>query len=328
MTMPPPPPLSLEQVRGLRLIAQLLAPTTALPRSPQLHTAVGVAGHMLASQAQQREQGLAAIDVRSGTPGSAAVALNSGELIRSWSQRGTHQLLAAADVRWMTLLCSPRILAASRKRRPRLGLDDDQVDRARAALLAAAGTPVSRNRAYEIFAEVGVDPGQGRGQHLLRHFGGEGDLVQGPPDSGADTFVLLDTLTTSRELSGDEALAELTRRYLNSRGVATARDLQWWSGLTARQVARGLRLTAAGHIQGTGPGAEVMWMPAWALEVSAREINEALERRIELPAFDEYLLSYADRGHVMDPAHLFSIGPGRNGVFKPFTVVRGEALPR
>lgn len=324
-----PAPLTLGRLRGLRLIAQLLAPATALP-PPAPHTAVAVAGHMLASQAQQRAQALLAIDLRSGAPGTAAAALDSSALIRSWSQRGTHQILAAEDVRWMTLLCSPRVLAASAKRRPQLGLDDAMVDRARTALLAAAHTPLSRNRAYDLFTESGVDPGAGRGQHLLRYFGGEGELVQGPPASGEDTFVLLDAVAVSHRLEGDAALSELSRRYLRSRGAATPGDLQWWSGLTARQVSRALALTAdTGEIhQVTGPGGETMWIPDWARDITATEIDDALDLRLELPAFDEYLLSYADRGHVLDPAHHSSIGPGKNGVFRPFSVIRGEALPR
>ncbi|WP_080793217.1 DNA glycosylase AlkZ-like family protein [Corynebacterium pacaense] len=322
-------PLPLDRLRALRLVGQLLAASAAGPRGSVGAGAVGVASHMLATQAQQRTAAINAIDLRNGSAG-AAEALASSQLIRSWSQRGTHQLLAACDVRWMTLLCSPRVLAASAKRRPALGLDDAAVDRARDALFAACTEPVTRDTAYGLFASVGVDPQGGRGQHLLRHFGGEGEIVQGPPVGGGDTFVLLDAIAPGQhDLHGDAALQEVTGRYLGSRGAAGVKDLQWWTGLTVREVRRGLSIIeSAGEAHRVdGPSGEQLWIPAWAEDVSAAEVEAALGREITLPAFDEYLLSYSDRSHVMDPAHQFSIGPGRNGIFKPFRVVRGEALP-
>lgn len=130
------PALSLERVRALRLISQLLAPSAALNFKSE-RNAVDVAKHMLASQAQQRGSALVALDTRSENA-DAATALRKSLLIRSWTQRGTHQILAAEDVRWMTLLCSPRILAASAKRRSSLSLDSAAVQRARDALTTAA----------------------------------------------------------------------------------------------------------------------------------------------------------------------------------------------
>lgn len=230
----------------------------------------------------------------------------------------------------MTLLCSPRVLLASAKRRAHVGLDDATVARARDALLSNSSTPLTRSGAYELFASVDVDPGGGRGQHLLRHFGGEGDIVQGPPAGNDDTFVLLDAIAPhQRDLRGDAALQEMTQRYLYSRGVASAKDLQWWTGLTARDITRGLLLVEdSEHAHKvSGPAGEPLWIPRWADDVSDAEVAAALEKEILLPAFDEYLLSYSDRRYLMDAAHQFSIGPGKNGVFKPFRVTHGEAQP-
>ena len=327
--------LTLDRLRGLRLIAQLLGTSTAFPRTPAQNSVVGVAKHLVAAQAQNRPAVLKAIDLRTGADaGAAADALNRSLLIRTWSQRGTHHLLAAEDVRWMTLLCSPRVLAASTGRRSALGLDHTAVDRARDILMSHATEPVGRQRAYELFAAVGVDPGANRGQHLLRHFGGEGTLVQGPPQGspqGAeDTFVLLDAVCPlSIDLTGDAALEEMTVRYFRARGPATAKDLQWWSGLKLADIRRGITLAeGAGEIGPVaGPGGEAMWMPTWAVDVTEAEIEATLEQVLDLPAFDEYLLSYTNRSHVMDSEHLISIGPGKNGIFKAFRVIRGEALP-
>lgn len=45
-----------------------------------------------------------------------------------------------------------------------------------------------------------------------------------------------------RELEGDDALRELTRRYITSHGPATVQDLAWWSGLTVTSAKRGAAL--------------------------------------------------------------------------------------
>lgn len=121
----------------------------------------------------------------------------------------------------------------------------------------------------------------------------------------------------------------MTRRYFHSRGAATVKDLVWWTGLTVRDVKKGIAAVSSdGLIHSVeGPNGEEMWIPTWADDVTDAEVSDALALELTLPAFDEYLLSYTDRSHVMDPEHLFSIGPGKNGVFKPFKVVQGEALP-
>ncbi|NLZ57125.1 MAG: winged helix DNA-binding domain-containing protein, partial [Corynebacterium sp.] len=116
-----------------------------------------------------------------------------------------------------------------------------------------------------------------------------------------------------------------------SRGAATAKDLQWWTGLTLTQVKRGIAVAEASkEIQpAEGPHTEAMWIPTYAADVTENEITAALEKSLLLPAFDEYLLSYTGRHHVMDIAqHHTTIGPGKNGLFKPFRLVNGEALPR
>lgn len=325
------PKLSLERVRGLRLVAQLLADSAALPRTTAQGSAPGVAKHMLASQAQNRKAALEALDIRAGLPGQAREALDKSLLIRTWSQRGTHQILAAEDVRWMSRLCSSRVVASSERRQGNLGLTPESSARAREVLKQHAATaPVTRARAYELFASVGVDPGEGRGQHLLRRFGGEGDIVQGPPAGNQDTFVLLDMVCPlSLALEGDEALAEMTRRYFRSRGAATAKDLQWWTGLTLSEVKRGIALAEAAHeiTPAQGPRQEQMWIPSYAGDITDAEITAALSRPLALPSFDEYLLAYTDRSHVMDVAHSTTIGPGKNGLFRAFQVIAGEALP-
>ncbi len=52
-------------------------------------------------------------------------------------------------------------------------------------------------------------------------------------------------MPTSRDLAGDEALAELTRRYFAAHAPATVHDFAWWSGLSISKCRRGVQLLGA-----------------------------------------------------------------------------------
>ncbi|WP_291479902.1 winged helix DNA-binding domain-containing protein [Corynebacterium sp.] len=333
-------PLTADRLRGLRLTAQLLAPSTA---RPPFTGAAGdlvraTASHMLAVQAQNLPAAVTALSLRSGLPALTEDALGGAGIVRSWSQRGTHHLLAAEDVRWVTRLCTPRVQAASAKRRGSLGLSDADVDRCRTALLEALSTdpaPLPRTAAYRIFAEAGVDPDGGRGQHMLRHFGGEGEIIQGPRTTGngpsEDTFVLHDAVVPRpRKLTGEDALRELALRYYRSHGPASVKDLAWWSGLTVRDVraATALALDTGSVVAAETPDGRTLHLADWQRDVTADEIHEALRRRYTLPSFDEYLLGYTDRSDVMTDTVAAEVGPTKNGLFHAFHVADGTVTGR
>ncbi|NLF90401.1 MAG: winged helix DNA-binding domain-containing protein, partial [Corynebacterium marinum] len=235
------PMTSLPELRARRLIAQGLA-------SP-LRSAVDAARWMLALQGQTYAAGIRALALRGpGDDAAVLAAVDAHEIVRAWPQRGTLHFLATEDVRWLMRLCNPRVARAQAQRRPGLGLTEEHVAVAREAFHAELlgrelGEPLPRPQAYEVFAAAGVDPGGGRGPHLLRAFGGEGEVVQGPKAGAVETFVHVAQLpVTQRELEGDEALAELGTRYLHSHGPASVKDLVWWAGLTVAQARKAVAL--------------------------------------------------------------------------------------
>ncbi|AKK04248.1 winged helix DNA-binding domain-containing protein [Corynebacterium epidermidicanis] len=311
----------LRELRARRLIAQALVPDRALADGQ------AVAQHMLAVQGQLYNSGLQALACRSlSSQAETEELVRAGQIVRTWSQRGTHHFLAAEDARWMMQLCSPRIEAAAAKRRPGLGLTEQMFDAARSALFEALREgPVARTEAYALFDAAGVDPTQQRGPHILRSLGSLGDIVQGPRRGSEDVFMLTENLpVVARELAGEEALAELGTRYFHSHGPATVKDLAWWSGLTirdAKTVAKLARNTVAVELAGVE-----YRMGEWQLSVEWEALEAALALRLELPAFDEYLLGYGDRSAVC-PADLVPIvGPTKNGMCRPFVVEQGVVV--
>ncbi|MGD7002608.1 DNA glycosylase AlkZ-like family protein [Corynebacterium halotolerans] len=316
------------ELRARRLIAQGLAPTGA---RAQLRTPLDVARHLLALQGQNYQAGIAALAVRAGVDVAAVLAaVDTRELIRTWPQRGTLHFMAAEDARWMMRLCNPRVARAQEQRRPQLGIGPDAFAAAREAfhgkLLEPADEPLTRRGAYAVFAAAGVDPADGRGSHLLRAFGGEGDVVQGPKLGTEETFLHVNHLPVlQRELSGDEALAELGSRYFHAHGPARVKDLAWWSGLSQTEAKRARQLSRdVTEIELAG---ETFVMGAWQEQVTGEELQAALERDYILPAFDEYLLGYGTRAEIVAP----EIAPevlSKNGLSWPFHVSSGAITGR
>jgi hypothetical protein len=115
------------------------------------------------------------------------------------------------------------------------------------------------------------------------------------------------------------ALAELARRYFESRGPATVQDFAWWSGLTSADAASGVGL-AKEHLSREAVGGRDYWF------CPSTPFAEADLRAAHLlPAYDEYTVAYRDRSAVLDPAHARRPDAG-NGIFSPTLVVGGQVV--
>ena len=311
--------LSREELLARRLIAQGLAPSEA---RPSMATAVDVAKQLLALQGQTYDAGVRALALRAGcTDDDVLHDIARYRVVRCWPQRGTLHFMPAADVRWMSRLLYPRVAASQKSRRPQLGLTEEMVAASSEALHAAAMKPLTRAAVYELFAELGVDPTEGRGAHLLRAFGGAGDLVQGPKEGNQETFLHVDALPVVQH-SPDEPLRELAQRYLTGHGPVSVADLQAWSKLSKSQATKAL--AAADGVKARHAGHD-MWLARWQGDVTETEIRAALALRIELPAFDEYLLGYSHKDWIVpDEIRAHVLTP--NGLSWPWVMEGGRGV--
>jgi hypothetical protein len=108
----------------------------------------------------------------------------------------------------------------------------------------------------------------------------------------------------------EEALAELTRRYLRSHAPATVRDYVWWSGLRTSDAKRGLEIVRA-------RSAEVDGLKYWSLGRTPRAGSRSKTGVHLLPVYDEYLVAYRDLQAVPRPAYLL-------GSFQHALVIEGQ----
>lgn len=294
-------------------------------------TIADAASHMLATQGQEFWGGRWALAARTkGDPSvrDVDVAFDRGEIVRSWTMRGTIHVIPARDLAWVLSVTGERQHRAAAATHRREGLDADQFARAEALALGAlaGGGRLTRKELFEAWERGGVSTAGQRGYHVLVDLSVRGLLCQGPvvPRDGGPTreqyIVRTDEWIQDAATTADP-LAEMFVRYIASHGPAGTRDFAWWSGMplgNARSAA-----DAASHrltvFADDGEPQYVTASPPPRRTATAHEV-------IALPPFEEYYLSYVDRTVPCAPAFLTRIGPSVNGIVRPILVSRGEII--
>jgi hypothetical protein len=279
---------------------------------------------MGAIQAQDYGQALWAIGSRteSATITDVESAIAEGRIIRTWPMRGTIHFVPAEDAKWMLNLCASRVLAGRERRMQQLGLTDDDMARCEALFVDAlsGGKRLTRPDMLRLVTDVGISTEGQRGYHILGHIAHAGVICLGPMEGKQQTFALLDEwVPQSRDLSREEALAELVWRYFASHGPATEADFARWTGLTLADTRLGLEMVnfrlMSAEIEGT-----TYWMTDGG---TAPTVEKPVSL---LPGFDEYVIGYQDRSAVLSDEHAGKIVPGNNGLFLPMIVVEGQVV--
>lgn len=290
--------------------------------SGKFESPVEVVAWLGALQAQDYLASLWAIGLRmrEATAVTVEQAIAERRIVRTWPMRGTLHFVAAQDVRWISALLTPRIIAGSKARLQRdFGLDEAALARCRKVVVKAlqGGQVLTRSALYAALDAAGIDTAKQRGIHITGRLAQEGLLCLGPRADKQPTFVLLDEwVPASRALARDEALAELARRYFGSHGPATLHDFAWWSGLTIKDAQLGIALAGA-DLQPEPLDDRLHWQAA-----DAQEADHHGDLHL-LPAFDEYLVAYKDRSAAVDVAFNRRV-IGINGLFNPGIVIDGR----
>ena len=291
-------------------IARLRLASAAITR--KFDTPAEAVRHIGALQAQDYQASLWAIGVRTtaATVADIDAAIERREIARTWPMRGTLHWLPADDLRWMVDLMAPRAIAKAAARHRQLEIDDAVAAKARKLLtnqLRDGGT-LTRPQAYALMDENDLAPAGQRGIHILSILAHEGTICFGPHQGKQPAFVLADEwLPPQRKVAGDEAVAELARRYLMSHGPATVHDFAWWTGLTITTARAGVEAVKRNFERLEADGTEYWYAPRPG-QASKGDIHL-------LPGFDEYILGYQDRSAVVSPEHMRRLLPGKNGIF-------------
>jgi hypothetical protein len=223
----------------------------------------------------------------------------------------------------MLELSASRVLAADGRRLEQLGLDRAIMERCGGLFRDAldGGRRLTRAEMMGLLESSGIGTGGQRGYHILWYLSQAGLICPGPMQDNQQTFVLLDEwVPDTRELSREEALAELAGRYFASHGPATVHDFARWAGLTVTESRRALEAASPRLASEKFDGKEY-----WSGHAPSPAAPDARGVHL-LPGFDEYLLGYKDRSAVLAPEHAHRIVPGNNGVFLSTIVADGRVV--
>ncbi|MEO6060938.1 MAG: winged helix DNA-binding domain-containing protein [Thermoflexales bacterium] len=249
-------------------------------------------------------------------------AIADRTIIRTWAMRGTLHLIAADDAVWLLDLVGPRMIArAATNDARRFDLDDTAFAAAETALnRALRGKVLTRKETYASLERQGVSTSNQRGYHILARAALSGQICQGPPRDKEDTFVLLDEwLPPASPKPREEAQAELALRYFRSHGPATLDDFVWWSSLTVLEARAGLEAAKSLLIREV-VGDVTYWLASEATPPPKRFPAAQL-----LPGFDEYVLGYVDRSHILANIPRAAVVHS-NGIFRPTILVAGQIV--
>ncbi len=305
--------MSDQEITAYRLANQFIASNNKTP--------LEVVRHMGAMQAQDYYGTLWALGLRTGkTEKEIIKTLENAEIVRTWPQRGTLHVVPAEDAKWLVSLSAERLLKGSRRRRERLELDDKKLAKSKEILINALSKTklLTRPQVMETLEKAGISTKSGRGYHILWHLAQTGVIVIGPMKGKQQTFALLESwVPKSKNLSREEGIVELAKRYFLSHGPATIQDFMWWTGLTAADAKKGLEANKSLLISEKINKKEY-WMPR-----SLPKMPDTSQAYL-LPGFDEYMLGYKDRSAALHIDHTNKIVPGGNGMFLSTIVIDGQ----
>jgi hypothetical protein len=260
--------------------------------------------------------------MQGATESSVEQALADRSIVRTWPARGTLHFVAAADVRWVLELLTPRVIERTEGRYQQLGLDDATFARSRQVVthLLQGGRQLPRDAIYQVLESAQISTAGQRGIHILSRLAQEGLICFGARAGKQQTFALLaEWVPASGAKARDEALAELARRYFTSHGPATLQDFVWWSGLATLDARAGLEM-AKPHLVQEVIDDQTYWLPS-----SAPAAKNVSPTAYLLPAFDEYLVGYRDRSATLDPAYVRQTNAG-GGMLSPTILVDGQVV--
>ena len=290
---------------------------------PASETPQDVVHRLVAIQAQDYLASLWAVGLRMHDACEASVeqAIADRRIVRTWPMRGTLHLVGAADVRWLQGLLAPRVIAANAARIKRdYELDESAFKRCRKVVEKALrdGRPITRSALYQALDAANIATANQRGIHITGQLAHAGLICGGPREGRQPTFVLLDAwLPPTPAKSREEALAELSLRYVRSRGPVTVQDFAWWSGLTVKDAQAAYASVHSLVQQDTIDGKVYLLSPDTILVTKLRKSVHLL------PPFDEYLVGYKDRSAAVDPAFLRQV-IGINGLVGASIVIDGR----
>lgn len=283
-----------------------------------------VVRHLVALQAQDYQASQWAIGLRTNgltVDTEIEQEVSDRQIIRTWPMRGTLHWVAAEDARWLLKLLTPRVIKSFAGRYRDLHLTNTILSKSRKLTEKALQEEqqLTRTELYRIFEQNGISTDNQRGYHILCYLAQQAVICFGERRGKHQTFVLFDEwVKHSKDLQGEEALAELAARYITSRGPVTVYDFSYWSGLKVTSARKAFHIVEDQFVKKENDG-HTYWLPE-----SFPGTLQNTEEIYLLPSFDEMICGYKDRSATLPSEHQKSTIL-RNGIIRP-TIIQKEKV--
>ena len=226
----------------------------------------------------------------------------------------------AKDIFWMLELTAPRIKSSIKSRHKQLELSESVLKKSNAIIENALSNEIYLYRSdfQNEFMKAGIKTDSNRLSHLLLCAELDGIICSGPANAGKQSYTLLSNRVPCKKiLPRDLALAELAKRYFTSHGPATLKDFIWWSGLSKQDAKLGVE-SIKQLLTCEKVGSAEYWFASFPSQVIRKNDDVFL-----LPAYDEFLISYADRTPSLASSDNKKT-VSNNGIFRPVVVKNGQ----
>lgn len=280
--------------------------------------------YMGAVQGQDIEMCKWAVGIRLRQPSLSHLreAIDSGRIVRLHILRPTWHLVSADDVRWMLSLCSKRLRAVYVAWEKHYEIDKEMYfhfcDSIVKILAGTDGLTVQELTSSLNLAGYGWSADQVKCMLSVAEV--EGLVCNGREKNGKHSFALLDErVPAASDIPKEEALSLLALRYFRSHSPASLEDFIWWSGLSITEAKTAIGAIERELIADRYEG-EKLFVHECCIKDSSPDETVHL-----LPPYDEYLISYKDRAHVLDPKYK-SKAHNNYGIFQPVIFHKGKIV--
>lgn len=293
--------------------------------TPVFDDARDLVAYMGAVQGQDMDMSKWAVGMRLKQPSLTAVreAIDSGRIIRTHIMRPTWHLVAAEDIRWMLDICGKRLRGVYMNYWGKRFDVDEKTHlqfRDTAAKLLAGTDGLTTKELTTALNDSGYDWNADQVKAMLTLGEVEGFVCNGREKNRKYTHVLLDErVPAASGISREEAMSLLALKYFRSHSPASLDDFIWWSGMTGPE-ARG----AISSIQRELITDRYEGQKLYVHESFIRSIAPDEEVHL-IPPYDEYLISYKNRTHVLDPKHSAK-AHNNYGIFQPVIFHKGKIV--
>jgi hypothetical protein len=223
-------------------------------------------------------------------------AFTDGSILRTHLLRPTWHFVTPKDIRWMLALTAPRVHALNTFYYRKSGLDASTLRRCRSVIAKTLknNNHLTRTEIAAALEKAGVSTtAELRLAYIMMRAELDGLICSGPRRGRQFTYALLEErVPPVKELTRDESLAEIVRRYFSTRGPATLHDFAWWSGLTMADAKNGIELVKSGFVS------EVIEGQQYWFSASTDSFTTSSPLAHLLPNYDEYFIGFKDRSAI------------------------------